>query len=431
MSWSRWQPSKAQPWDHRRITHLWRRAGFAPDWGMIQNGLREGFEPTLERVLHPDSSTVEAFEELSQTIGEAAVGAESADRLRAWWIFRMIVTPYPLQERMTLLWHNHFATSNDKVNDIAAMYEQNQLLREHSLGPFGPLLHAVIKHPAMLKWLDAESNRKAHPNENLARELLELFTLGEGHYSERDVTEAARCLTGWTVHSRKFLFHQETHDAGSKHLLGATGRFNGDQLLDLLLLKPSTAWRIAWRLCRMFFGENVLDEPEIDSLAELLIHNQLNVGLAVETILRSERFYADENIGCRVASPAEYMIGTVRALELGNRPPSTLLLAERFHEQGQDLFHPPTVFGWEEGRQWINTRTILARQAFAHDLVGGALYQARRPFDTALLPARHGFETAGQFYSRLFSRVRPRSTHDGASAETLVRLICDTENQLV
>ena len=147
----------------------------------------------------------------------------------------MLMTPRPLVERMTLLWHNHFATSNQKVQDVAAMYEQNNLLRKHCLGRFSEMLPAIVKHRAMLSWLDASANRKEHPNENLARELMELFTLGQGHYSEVDVVEAALCLTGWTIRSNRFESVPELHDAGEKRVLGQRGRFDGDGLMELLL----------------------------------------------------------------------------------------------------------------------------------------------------------------------------------------------------
>ena len=428
MSWSSWQPSKEQPWDWRRVIHLWRRAGFAPDWGMIQTSLREGYEATLQRVLNPDPTKRQPFEELAETIGEAAVGADSAERLRAWWVYRMLMTPFPLEERMTLLWHNHFATSNLKVQDVALMHEQNHLLRKHSLGKFDQLLQSVVKHPAMLKWLDADSNRKEHPNENLARELLELFTLGEGHFGEQDVVEAARCLTGWTIDERKFRFNEKTHDEGVKSVLGVSGKMNGSQLLDFLLKQRATANRIAGRLCQLFFGEGAIEANAHESLAEQLSENGLDLGAAVETILRSEYFHADKNFGCRIAGPSEYIIGTLRALEVQERPPSTLLLAEQFRRLGQDLFHPPSVFGWGEGRQWINTRTVLARQAFARQLVAGGLYQNRHPFDLNRLPQRHS-QFGNDFYSQLL--LGKQNLHVGDDEEQLVRLICDPETQLV
>ncbi len=406
MSWSSWKPSTEQPWDMKRVRHLHRRAGFAPNWTTIQTSLQNGPDSTLISILEtPPSSATDEFEAMATTIGEAAVGSQSADRLRAWWIYRMMMTPYPLVERMTLLWHNHFATSNDKVNDVAAMYEQNNLLRNHCLGKFSDLLPAVVKHPAMLSWLDASSNRREHPNENLARELMELFTLGDGNFLEQDVPEAARCLTGWTVRGDRFQFVPEIHDSGEKVVLQHKASMDGDALLKLLLKQPATAKRIAWRLCQMFFGEGIVSELHLNELASDLYTSQLDIRRAVDRILRSELFFSDENIRSRISSPAEYMIGAIRALEMESRPPSTLILSEQFRRLGQDLFHPPNVFGWKEGRSWINTRSVLAREQFASALVAGKLGPTDSPLDVRELPRRHKDfnqqEQILQFYSEL------------------------------
>ena len=156
---------------------------------------------------------------MARTIGDAAVASGNPNRLKAWWLYRMLFSPDPLGERLTLMWHNHFATSNRKVQDLALMREQNDLLRQHARATFGELLHAVVKHPAMLVWLDADANRKGHPNENLARELMELFTLGVGNYTEDDVQAAARALTGWTVVGGRFGFRETRHDDGEKVFL--------------------------------------------------------------------------------------------------------------------------------------------------------------------------------------------------------------------
>ena len=186
----------------------------------------------------------------------------------------------------------------------------------------------------MLKWLDAAANRKEHPNENLGRELMELFTLGEGNYSERDVAQAARCLTGWTIRGIEFRFVSENHDAGEKTVLGRTAAMNGDALLALLLQQPATARRIAWRLCSLFFGEDVVDEASLAELADGLRENDLSISWAVETILRSELFFSHANIRSRIASPVEYVVGAARSLEMQHEPPSTLLLGAALRNLG-------------------------------------------------------------------------------------------------
>ncbi len=453
---SKWTPTPGAPWDVIRVAHLHRRASFTPDWTTIQQSLRDGCEASIDRLLgnskpeHSKNDIAERseiqFEQLAATIGDAAVGSNNADRLRAWWVFRMLMTPRPLVERMTLLWHNHFATSNDKVQDLSAMYEQNNLLRKHCLGRFSDLLPAVVKHRAMLSWLDAAANRKEHPNENLARELMELFTLGEGHYREADVVEAARCLTGWTIRGNRFEFVPLMHDNGEKSVLGNKGQFDGDGLLELLLKQDATAKRIAGRLCEMFFGEGVVDQQSLNELAAGLRNNELSIAWGVETILRSRLFFSIANIRSRIAGPVEIVIGTARALEMQQDPPSTLLLAAELRKLGQDLFHPPNVFGWPEGREWIHTRSVLARYGFADSLIAGKLHQSSHAsFDFERLAGQHGFknnrEQVLEFYGLLISNLPNAVVRygDGSDVKTtepdqlrrvVLQILTEPENQL-
>lgn len=206
---TRYQPTAEKPWTMRRVVHLHRRAGLGASWKDIQRDLRDGPQAAVDRLLagkrkHQPSAATNEFEQLSSVIGDAAVGSRDINRLKAWWLFRMLLTPDPLAERLTLMWHNHFATSNAKVADVGLMRQQNEIFRQLARAPFREMLHGVMKDPAILVWLDADANRKEHPNENLARELMELFSLGVGNYSETDVREAARALTGWSVSRDKF-----------------------------------------------------------------------------------------------------------------------------------------------------------------------------------------------------------------------------------
>ena len=262
------------------------------------------------------------------------------------------------------------------------------------------------RDPALLAWLDAPSNRKGKPNENLARELMELFTLGVGNYSEHDVKEAARALTGRAVHQGRYAFRPDWHDDGPKTILGTTGRFDGDQLADVLLDRPATARRLAWRLCQAFLGETVADESAIADLAESLRKDDLHIGRAVERILHSELFFSARNLHAQVSEPAAFVIGTVRSLELFDPPPSTLLLAEWTRRLGQDLFFPPNVGGWPGGRNWLSGRTVVARANFAAALVEGRLHAgstADTP-DLHALAGRHGRgEEALPFFAELLT----------------------------
>jgi uncharacterized protein (DUF1800 family) len=394
--WARYEPDDHAPWNRQRVVHLNRRAGFAATWTEIERDLADGPQKAVERVLTGQTAhgtdagpNSDQFESMARTIGDAAVASGSPNRLKAWWLYRMLFSPDPLNERLALMWHNHFATSNRKVQDLALMREQNERLRKHARSDFGELLHATVKHPAMLVWLDADANRKGQPNENLARELLELFTLGIGHYTEEDVQQAARALTGWAVVGGRFGFRESRHDGGEKVFLTHRGQLDGDQLLEQLLQHEATAQRIASRICGIFFGESAIDNEARQSLIHGLRENDLNLGWAVETVLRSQRFFADANLRNRIAGPAEWLVGTVRALELTAPPPSTLLLAEWTTRMGQDLFYPPNVGGWKEGRAWLSSQGVLARANFAAALVEGRAWHPPQAPDLWKLVRRH------------------------------------------
>ncbi len=392
--WLPYRPSPSAPWNLSRAWTLRRRAGFAATWNELQRDLADGPKIAISRVLDGAcrSEGVPAdFAATADLLGDAA-GASDAHRLQAWWLYRMLFTPDPLAERLTLLWHNHFATSQLKVDDLTAMKRQNDTFRRHARGPFGDLVKAMLCDPALLAWLDAPSNRKGKPNENLARELMELFTLGVGHFSERDVKEAARALTGRTVTQGRYTFRPHWHDDGTKTILGTTGRFDGEKLADILLDQPAIAQRLAWRLCQTFLGENVADDSAIASLADQMRNDRLHIGPAVETILRSELFFSARNLHAQVSEPVAFAVGKVRSLELFNPPPSTLLLAEWSRRLGQELFFPPNVGGWPGGRNWLSGRTVVARANFAAALVEGRLHAGSTGDvpDLQRLAARYG-----------------------------------------
>ncbi len=375
MSWEPYQPSDQSPWDWRRVVHLHRRAGLGASWDQVRRDMQSTPGVVIDRMLgHRAEDENSQFEETSNTLAEAAVQSGDPLRLKAWWLFRFLFSPQPLREKLTLLWHNHFATSNLKVQNLGFMQHQNDLLRTHCMGHFRDLLVAVIKHPAMLIWLDAGENRKGNPNENLARELLELFTVGIGSYTEDDVKNAARALTGWTVRRDRLFWNAAAHDDGTKSILGTTQPFCGDALLNLLLDHAATSRRIAWRLCDLLLGEGVASQPDLETLATGLSERELNIGWAVETILRSQLFFSEANICSRISSPIEFVIGAIRSLELLTPPPSTLLLADWTARLGQDLFFPPNVGGWTGGRAWLDSRKIIGRSNFAAALSAGDLH---------------------------------------------------------
>jgi len=380
--WAPYHPAPDAPWDLKRVVHLHRRAGFAATWPEIQRDLADGPAASIDRVLKGASrigGVPDGFEAASEEIGHAAEISGDPERLKAWWLYRMICSPDPLCERLTLMWHNHFATSNFKVNNLPVMWRQNQVFRRLGRAKFGELLSAVLHDPAVLVWLDAPSNRAGAPNENLARELMELFALGAASFSETDVKEAARALTGWSVSDAGFVFRPEWHDVGTKTILGQTGIWNGDDLVRILSGHAATSHRLAWRICHTFMGETVADSAATESLAARLRETELDIESAIELVLRSKLFFSDQNIRTKVAGPVEFLSGAVHALERFDPPPSTLVLAEWSQRLGQDLFYPPNVGGWSDGRAWLSTRTVIARANFAAALVRGELNLAPAP----------------------------------------------------
>jgi uncharacterized protein (DUF1800 family) len=411
-SWAPYTPDSRSPWNLRRVVHLHRRAGFAATWSEIQRDLKEGPQASIDRVLAGKSATSGVPEDFAKTadlLGESAATSNDPARLKAWWVYRMLFGPDPLTERLALMWHNHFATSNLKVENLVFMKRQNELFRKLGRGPFGELLSAVVHDPAMLMWLDAPSNRKGHPNENLARELMELFSMGIGPYTEHDVKEAARALTGWTLDEDAFAEIAVRHDNGEKTILGQTGPWKGDDLVRMVVQHPATAGRLAWRACELFLGEKALKTADLDVLAEGLRARNLDMGWAVETVLRSRTFFADDNLDTRVLSPVEYVLGAARALELFDPPSSTLVLAEWGGRLGQDLFYPPNVGGWPGGRSWLTTRALLGRANYAAALVDGTTVGRPSPMDARALTARYGEKDTTAFYTRLLLGTEPTS----------------------
>ncbi len=380
-TWRPYQPTKARPWDLRRVHRLHRRAGFGASWSELQRDVRRGPEDSVDAVLRGGKPRTDGFEERQKRLAEIAAGSRRPERLQAWWVYRMLYGGHPLRERLTLMWHDHFATSQQKVNNLSMMWRQNEIFRRHALAHFDVLLPAVVKDPALLVFLDATSNKKGRINENLGRELFELFTLGIGHYNQHDVVAASRALTGWGVDEHEaFAFREADHDRDPKTILGQTGNFDGDQLLKLTLAHDATAQTIAMRLCDEFMGENTPVDA-VSDLAQGLRDNSMSIRWAVETILRSERFHCDDSCGIRFVGPAEYVISAVRALEVDTHFPSTLEIASWITRAGQKLFFPPNVGGWPAGRSWFTQRGVLTRANFADALVQGRVRGVPKPLD--------------------------------------------------
>ena len=292
---------------------------------------------------------------------------ERALELKNWWVTEMLTTPSPLTERMTLFWHNHFTSSVQKVKSGTLMYRQNVLLRRHALGNFGQLLHAVSKDPAMLVYLDSATNRRGQPNENFAREVMELFTLGEGSYTEADIREAARSFTGWSVdpETGTYLWRPFAHDRGAKTVLGRSGEFEGDDVLGILLAQPQTAEFVVAKMWKEFVSP-APNAREVKRIAVLFRDSGYDIKTALRALLTSDAFYAAENRGALVKSPVDLVIGTMRQFNVAYSDPLPLTFLLR--TLGQDLFSPPNVKGWPGGDAWINSTTLLARKQFLERL---------------------------------------------------------------
>lgn len=289
------------------------------------------------------------------------------DRVAYWWADRMVRSPRPFEEKMALFWHGHFAVNEDKVRDYRKMLRQVELFQREGTGSFRTLLIDAAKDPAMLAFLDAAVNVKGAPNENFAREIMELFSMGVGNYTETDIREAARAFTGWNFEGTEFRFHADRFDDGPKTFLGRTAPYDGVGIIDAILAKPVTAEFIAAKLYRQFVREDL--DPDLKRrLGERLRAHDWHIGAFMEELLASQDFHSAASVGTHIKSPVELAVSTYRKLGLDHVPG-----VPDFNEQtaalGQRLLHPPTVAGWSHGRAWITPGLLLERGNFALDVI--------------------------------------------------------------
>ena len=385
--------------------HLLNRTGFGATDSEIEEYARLDRAEAVDRILSgarrepsiaPPAFVDEPFVpfyKLRQMSAEERMAAQrklvqQGLELRAWWLHEMLATPSPITERMTLFWHNHFATSQQKVRANGLMYRQNALLRREALGNFATLLHAVAKDPAMLVYLDNAGNRRQAPNENFAREVMELFTLGEGHYTEHDIKEAARAFTGWSLDrdTGEFFYRRIWHDYGEKTVLGRTGRLDGDDVIDALLARPETARFIATKLWREFVSP-APDPAVVEDWAAVFRDGRYEVKPLLRAVLMSDAFWAPENRGALVKSPVDLVVGTLHtfAIAPADMKPAAFVCAAL----GQNPFSPPNVKGWPGGDAWIDSATLLARRQFVDRVFrGGDPSMAMAPAAQAAAPAQ-------------------------------------------
>jgi uncharacterized protein (DUF1800 family) len=288
-------------------------------------------------------------------------------RIANWWADRMVTTNHPLEEKMALFWHGHFATGEEKVRDYRKMLVQLELFHHYATGNFRDLLIGVAKDPAMLVFLDAGKNIKGAPNENFGREVMELFTMGVGNYTETDIREAARAFTGWVDDDLSFKVDPAKHDDGEKTFLGRTGNFDGVDILNIILDQKVTANYIAGKIYR-YFARDDLSRPLQEHLGAIFRDNNYEIAPLLLTIFLSKDFYSSPSVGTRIKGPVELIVSTYRKLGLKELPGIPDFNAAS-SELGQVLLNPPTVAGWAQGRAWITPGTLLARGNFARQVV--------------------------------------------------------------
>lgn len=388
--WVPFEPTASDPWDLAKVAHLHRRAAFGATWGELQRDLKDGPTASVDRLLKPRPMTGDA-QQILDSLRQGVLDSNDADRLKAWWLYRVLYDPDPLREKLTLFWHGHFATSNRKVGSIPHMLAQNELLRRHALGKFSEMLTDIIGDPAMLVWLDGAGSKKEKPNENFGREFLKLFTVGIGNYAEQDIREAARAFTGWSVDGNKGQFSDKDHDSSSKTFLKQTGAWQAAEIVRITLEQPACAEFLCRKLYRFLVSETADPKSELlRPLAEELRAHCYEIGYVTGIILRSRLFYEKANCRQRVKSPVEYSAGLVRMLDVPRADVRLLAMALACDRQGQELFHPPTVKGWDGAKTWLNSTTVLERGNWANDLIWGNADFGLSPYDPLAWAQRHG-----------------------------------------
>jgi uncharacterized protein (DUF1800 family) len=421
------RPIRPADFGYEQARHLLWRAGFGGTPAQIQTLVSWGPEQAVDHLLEPEKVPFEqpaedAFdrnlmrpstaeerraraaarrnrdEDALARIRAREQEAERTDRrqfrqIQRWWLERMIESPRPLEEKMTLFWHGHFATSYRTIENSYHMYLQNQLFRRHALGNYGELMYLIVRDPAMLAYLDNNNSRRGRPNENLARELMELFSLGVGAYSEQDIKEGARALTGYTFRDDEFFFDAENHDNSTKSILGRRGRLDGDGFVTAILEQRACSRFMARKLYRFF----VADIPERDDDADpeaadvvrymstTFLRNRYNLRPLLRELFLSEYFYDSGIMAEQIKSPAQLVVGAVRSLLTPVRDLSALL--DAMDLMGQNILAPPSVKGWDGGRSWINTSTLFARQNTLSFLLTG-----RKPTGIDPLAAREKYD---------------------------------------
>ena len=420
-------PLPASEWTPRAAAHLLNRAGFGGSPEEIQKLHALGHRGAIESLLgageeldlfpapemKPMSARMRALKKETLS-GEELEKRKKMERdrtkqqsveLRYWWLRRMRDTPNPAREKATLFWHGHWATGIRKVKDPFMMHQQNETLRANALGPFASFAKQISRDPAMIDYLDLQSSSANKPNENFAREVMELFTLGEGNYSEKDIAEAARAFTGYRINRETggFRFDPRQTDRETKTFLGKTGPFTGDDVLDILVANPRCPEFLAAKIW-IFYAGTQPSEPLRKALGERYRREGLHTGKFLRAVFASREFFAPDVIRRQIKSPVQWLVQMCKILEIPL--PEVRFCGPLLANLGQTLFDPPNVKGWDGGRAWISSSTLLTRYNTAGNLIRGA---GGKPPDinTAVPPGMTHEQTADTLAWRLFQSPMP------------------------
>jgi uncharacterized protein (DUF1800 family) len=396
-------PLSGENWDEADAAHLLNRAAFGGTPAEVKATHRKGLAVAVRELVdltgdadqvdppqwaHPRNirairmqlkTAKDQSQDFQEKVREVRMteGEDFLD-LRHWWLERMMNGPAPLLEKMTLFWHGHFATSAQKVKDAYWMWLQNDTLRRHAFGNFATLVKAISRDPAMMIYLDLQQNREEHPNENWARELMELFTVGIGNYSEDDVRASARAFTGYRINytTQQFRFAAFQQDHKNKTFMGRSGALSGDDIIDILVSKPACAQFIGRKLWR-FFAEDDPPQRMVDAVASSIRSHDYEIRPVLREIFSSAEFYSDRVKHTQIKSPVEYIVQTAKLLD--TKLPSPIVAQNAMRQMGQVLFAPPNVKGWDGGKAWISTSTLLFRYNFANYMINGDAMLRRIP----------------------------------------------------
>jgi uncharacterized protein (DUF1800 family) len=355
----------------KKVLHLYWRAGFGLSPNEVQQKSKLPIKKVVKQLIEKSKSNSEFFE--INGIPSSTDGMMKGEQMKrarklrkmmpdvnADWVKMMANSYNPLLERMTLFWHDHFAC---RIKSPVFVSNYMNAIRGNALGSFRDLVIGVSKSPAMIRYLNNQQNRKRKPNENFARELLELFTIGRGNYTENDIKEAARAFTGWTSNLKgEFVFREKWHDTGKKTFMGSTGNFGGEDIINLVLARKETAFYITTKIYKYFVNEKI-NETRIKELADYFYENDYDIGQLMSKIFTSDWFYAQENIGIKIKSPIDMLVGMMKVFDIEFKNSKAILFTQR--SLGQILFDPPNVAGWVGGKSWIDNSTLIFRLNYA------------------------------------------------------------------